>query len=128
PRYRMLAVRYNLEGGLDPANQRALEPVLVLVEEAEPEHAKGIGIRSKLLHDKVVVLAGLHIAAVLADRVAGLALEAEFLRALHLLASLFHDELDKGVARARGGRRPQHLDPLVGERFVDIAPGPVGVR
>src|SRR3546814_3641500 len=56
-RYGILARRDVLEGRRAAVDDAALQPVGVLVEEAEAEDAESIRVRLQLLHDEVVVLA-----------------------------------------------------------------------
>ena len=106
--------------GRDAVDERTLDLADVLLEEAVAEDAQRLRIGLELLHDQVVVLAGLDVAAVLADRVADL-LEAGLIDVLQRLdpaeglAAGFHDQLHERVARAGGRRRTQHLD-LVGRQ------------
>ena len=119
--------------GLDAAHDAALDPVRVLVEEAEPEHAERVGVRHELLHDQVVVLASLDVGTVLAHGeadllVAGLVLVLDRLELGIAVAPALDHELVEGIARARGGRRTEHLDLHVGELGVDVLPGLVRIR
>ena len=110
-----------------------MQPVGVFVEKTEPEDAQGVRVGAQFLDHEIVVLAGLDVGAVLADGMA-YGLVGGFVRVLERgdlwkgPAAPLHGALDEGVARARGRRRSQHLDFRVGQRRVDLAPPPVGVR
>src|SRR3546814_9349855 len=92
-RDRIVARRNLLELRLHAVDGGALDLVGVLVEEAEAEDADRIGVGGELLDDQVVVLAGLDIGAVLADRVARLAVETQLLRAFDLRSEEHTSEL-----------------------------------
>src|SRR5262245_53328209 len=113
-----------VEGRFDALDLGALQLVGILFQVGIAEDAERRRVGFQLLDDQVVILAGFHIAAVLADRLAsgllGIALERLQLRVL--VAALVHDQFDKRVARAGGRRRAQHFDLLVRERRVDLAP------
>src|SRR6185436_19980415 len=71
----VLARRDGFKRGRDSINHRTLELVEIFLEEAVAEDSDRGWIGGQLLHDQVVVLAGLDVPAVLAHGVAG-ALEA----------------------------------------------------
>src|SRR5690606_23125791 len=97
PRDRIAAVRDAVERRLDAVDGDGPHPIAVLVHEAVAEDADGRRIRVELLHDQVVVLAGLDVAAVLSDRVPRDEPIARIERAdrLESVAPALHRELEK---------------------------------
>src|SRR5918996_3324222 len=130
PRDGILTGRDVLEGRLGAVDDRALDAVHVLLEEAVAEDAERVRVAAQALHDEIVVLAGLDEGAVLAHGGADLghAGLVELCDGLRLLAAGLHDQLDEGVARAGRRRRAVDLDLRVWQRAVDVAPVLVRVR
>jgi hypothetical protein len=129
---RVPARRDVVEARRHAVHPASLEPVAVLVEKAEAKDAECVRVRHQLLHDQVVVLSGLHVGAILADRVADrlVPVLVRLLERLDVgegLAASLHGELVEGVPGARGGRGPEHLDLHVRQRGVHVLPGPVRV-
>ena len=131
-RNRVVAVGDGVKGRCHAVDERALDLLHVLVEEAEAEDAERIRVGLQLLHDQVVVLAGLDECAVFTDRMAD-RLVAIAIRRLQgsdpgrRLASALHGQLDECITRTRSRRRTEHLD-LGGRQFgVHIGPGLVGI-
>src|SRR5690606_26304191 len=91
-----------LELGRYARDGRALYLVGVLVEEAEPEDPEGVAVGLELLDDQVVVLAGLDVAAVLANGLAGglLRIRFEGLDGIEGFAADFQGEFHEGVTGA----------------------------
>ena len=128
-RHRVGAVGNSVEGGLHAVHERPLDRIGVLVQEAEPEDAKGIWVGIQFLYDQIVVFTGFHIAAVFTNCVGG-RLEVVLVHGLDKrepFGSLFHHQLYKSIPGAGGGRWPQDFDFRSRKRVVDIFPGIVRV-
>ena len=69
-RHRITCIGNAIETHLDAIDDAGKHLVTILIEEAEAEYSKGVGIGDQLLHDQIVVLTGFDKRAVLADRVA----------------------------------------------------------
>ncbi len=119
-----------VDAGCHAIHHRGLQLVAVLLEEAVAEDADRGRIGLELLHDQIVVLPGIDIGAVLADRLAGrlaVLVVGDHLDFRELGATSVHHQLEKGVAGTGGRRRPQDLDLLRRHARIDLRPGPVGI-
>ena len=127
----VFAGRNGLIAGRATVQLNARQFGLVAFEERIAEHAERGLVGFQFLHDDVVVLAGLHIGAILAhrlpDRLEGLGvLVLQRLQAVDGQRALFEEQLVQRVARARSWRGAKHFDLFGGQRGVDL--GPLGVR
>ena len=131
-RDRIIAAGDIVEARLHAIHHRALQTVLVLLQEGITEHAKGGRGLGKRLDDGVVIFAGIDPALVLAQGVRN-GLEPVAVGLFHFGQTgitgraLGHAQFDEGVARAGRRRRAINLDRFIGEGRVDFRPVRIGI-
>jgi len=82
------------------------------------------------LHDQVIVLAGIDIGAVFADRLGSRLKQfrVHFLQIAHrFFGTMLHDEFDECIAGTRRRGRTKHFDLNARKRRIDLVPSRVGV-
>jgi hypothetical protein len=111
-RDRVVAAGDAVEGRGDAVDHGALDLVGVLIQEAEAEDAHRLGVGLELLHDQVVVLAGLDIGAVLTHGVADRLV-------LGLLVGLLHGAIQSKVLQP-----PSIASSAKASRVPEVGGGP----